>query len=119
MTRAAQGLRAWLLQRFTAIYLAVFFLYVLFHFVSAPPAGYRQWLGWVAQPVTSIAAMVFVLALLLHAWVGVRDVLIDYVHAVWIRLSLMALVGLLLLGSGLWLFRALILAAMNVGAGGG
>ncbi len=118
MTRAAQGLRAWLLQRFTAIYLALFFLFAVFRFVTAPPAGYAQWQAWLAQPLAGVASGLFTLALLLHAWVGIRDVLIDYVHAVWLRLSLMALVGLMLLGSALWVLRALMLAAVRAGAGG-
>jgi succinate dehydrogenase / fumarate reductase membrane anchor subunit len=49
---------------------------------------------------------------LLHAWVGVRDVLIDYVHAAWLRLMFMAGTALLLLGSLLWVLRALSLAAL-------
>ena len=113
MTRAAQGLRAWLLQRFTALYLAAFLLYAVARLLLAPPAGHGQWLAWMGQPLTGVATTLFVTALALHAWVGIRDVLIDYVHAVWLRLSLMAAVALLLLGSGLWVMRALLLAAMR------
>jgi succinate dehydrogenase / fumarate reductase membrane anchor subunit len=58
----------------------------------------------------------FAIAVLLHSWVGVRDVLIDYVHPVWLRLLCMAATALVLLGSLLWVVRALSLAALS-GAG--
>jgi succinate dehydrogenase / fumarate reductase membrane anchor subunit len=51
------------------------------------------------------------MALVVHGWVGIRDVLIDYVHPVWMRLLLMAATGLVLLVSLLWIVRALLLAA--------
>jgi succinate dehydrogenase / fumarate reductase membrane anchor subunit len=53
------------------------------------------------------------LAILLHVWVGIRDVLIDYIHAVWLRLLLMAATALVLLTSLLWIVRALTLAAIG------
>jgi len=111
VTRAAQGLRAWLLQRFTAIYLAAFLLYLLTRIALGEPLDYAQWRAWFAEPWMSVATALFALALLVHGWVGVRDVLIDYVHPVSLRLLLMALTGLLLLASLLWIVRALLLAA--------
>lgn len=111
MSRAAQGLRAWLLQRFTAIYLGLYLIVVLVYIGYRAPSGYEQWRSLLAQPMMSISTALFALATLLHAWVGVRDVLMDYVHAVWLRLMLMAASALMLLGSLLWLLRSLALAA--------
>jgi succinate dehydrogenase / fumarate reductase, membrane anchor subunit len=111
MSRAAQGLRAWLLQRFTAIYLGLYLIVVLVYIASRAPFGYEQWRSLLAQPMMSIGTALFALATLLHAWVGVRDVLMDYVHAVWLRLMLMAASALMLLGSLLWVLRSLALAA--------
>ncbi|HFD79677.1 MAG TPA: succinate dehydrogenase, hydrophobic membrane anchor protein [Gammaproteobacteria bacterium] len=113
MSRAAQGLRAWLLQRFTAIYLALYLLSMGLLMLLHGPWSYAQWRAWMGSPWTGVSTMIFALALLLHAWVGVRDVLIDYLHAVWLRLLLMALTALLLLGSLLWTLRALLLAAIG------
>jgi succinate dehydrogenase / fumarate reductase membrane anchor subunit len=59
-----------------------------------------------------VATALFALAVLLHVWVGIRDVLIDYIHAVWLRLLLMAVTALVLLTSLLWIVRALTLAAI-------
>lgn len=111
MSRAAQGLRAWLLQRFTAIYLGVYLVLVLPYIGYRAPLGYEQWRSLLAQPMMSVSTALFTLAMLLHAWVGVRDVLMDYVHAVWLRLMLMAASALMLLASLLWVLRSLALAA--------
>ncbi len=111
MSRAAQGLRAWLLQRFTAIYLGLYLLVALGCLAWQGPFAYEQWRAMLAQPLVSVSTGLFALAVLLHAWVGIRDVLIDYVHAVWLRLFLMALCALMLLGSLLWVLRSLGLAA--------
>jgi succinate dehydrogenase / fumarate reductase membrane anchor subunit len=55
-----------------------------------------------SNPAISVAAAVFFAALLLHAWVGFRDVIVDYVHPLAFRLSMLALLGSGLLAIGLW-----------------
>lgn len=116
MSRAAQGLRAWLLQRLTAVYLALYLLTAAVCLVTAEGVTYAQWRHWFGSPWPGVATVMFALAVLLHAWVGVRDVLIDYVKPVWLRLLFMAMTALVLLGSLLWVTRALTLAALP-GAG--
>ena len=113
MSRAAQGLRAWLLQRFTAIYLAMYLAAVLSYTVVRGGFSYGEWRSWLGGPVMGVTTALFALAILLHVWVGIRDVLIDYIHAVWLRLALMAATALVLLASLLWIVRALTLAAIG------
>ena len=113
MSRAAQGLRAWLLQRFTAIYLALYLVAVLSYGAAHGRFAYSEWRAWFGEPWMSVTTALFAMALLLHVWVGIRDVLIDYIHAVWLRLLLMAATALVLLGSLLWTVRALTLAAVG------
>ena len=118
MSRAAQGLRAWLAQRFTAVYLGLYVLISLAAWLPGASADYAAWVGWFGQPLVAIATALAAMALLVHAWIGVRDVLIDYVHALWLRLALMALTALVLGGSLLWLLRALALATLSTSPGG-
>ena len=113
MSRAAQGLRAWLMQRITAVYLAVYLLSVLIYLGSRDSVDFQVWQHWLASPWMGVTTTLFVLALLLHVWVGIRDVLIDYVHAVGLRLFFMAVTALVLLGSLLWVIRALAIAALQ------
>jgi succinate dehydrogenase / fumarate reductase membrane anchor subunit len=112
MSRRAAGLKAWAVQRGTAIYLTVFLLILLGKFALDPPTSQLDWRLWVADPVTGIAFMVFIVALLFHAWVGVRDVLMDYVKPITLRATLLSLVALTLLASGLWAAQILILARL-------
>ncbi len=104
----ATGLRAWVVQRFSAVYLAGFVLYVLACWSQRVETGYTAWRAWMAEPLHWVATLVFVVALLLHAWVGMRDVLLDYVRPLALRLLMLALVGLVLGFSGLMAFHALL-----------
>jgi succinate dehydrogenase / fumarate reductase membrane anchor subunit len=110
MSRKASGLKAWAVQRLTAIYIALFALYLMAVLLFSAPAGYAEWKAWIGAPVVSVALLLFVATVLMHAWIGVRDVLIDYVHPIAIRATLLGIIALSLLAMGLWAAKALILA---------
>ena len=110
MSRQASGLRAWALQRISAVYLGLYFIYMLGLFIISPPDSFETWQGWVADPIRGIALLLFFVAMLLHAWVGLRDLLIDYVHFSTLRVTLLSLIGIGLIGCGLWAARAIFLA---------
>ena len=110
LSRQAHGLRDWLLQRVTAVYLGSYVVYLMAHFFMQPPQGYEQWHAWIGQPLVAIASAGFILAMLLHGWVGIRDVIFDYIHSVSLRLMLLSLIGLLLVACGFWVLRVLVLA---------
>lgn len=107
MSYPVTGLRAWLMQRISAVYLLGFSVYLLQHFVFSPPADHAAWLAWLNAPLVSTAWALFFLALLIHGWVGVRDMVLDYVHPLRVRLAALAVVGGSLLGTGLWILRIL------------
>ncbi len=108
MKKAVTGLRAWLVQRISAVYMLLFIVFLLFHFVLDPPHSYLIWRGWMRSPGVSIATLVFFIALLLHAWVGVRDVIMDYVHPLALRVSTLALLGFSLMAIAAWVVRILL-----------
>lgn len=112
MSRTASGLKAWAIQRVTAIYIALFSLYLILAMLVSTPADYAAWRDWFANPVMGIATMVYVVSILLHAWVGIRDVLIDYVKPITVRAPLMAVIALGLLACGLWASQSLILVRL-------
>ncbi len=111
MSRKVSGFKAWVVQRVSAIYLGIYFLYVLQHFILVPPATHHDLVMWFASPMVVITMALFFLLLLLHAWIGVRDVIIDYIHHLGIRLVVLALIAILLVGCGFSVFRSLILVA--------
>lgn len=110
MSRRASGLRAWFLQRASAIYLLLFFLYMLQHLIFNAPSDHLAWQSWVAQPLVSFGLLLFFASLLLHAWVGIRDVLIDYLHPTAVRVSLLTMIGFVLTGCALWVMQVIMLA---------
>ncbi len=112
MSRKLSGLRAWVLQRATAIYIGLFSIVFLLVLLISPPNDYAQWRDWFADPLVGIATLVFIVSILLHAWVGIRDILMDYVKPLWLRLAFLTGVALGLLTWGLWASQSLILVRL-------
>ena len=104
---AVSGLRAWLLQRVSAVYMLVYIVYLLTHFIVDPPRSYVAWHDWMSSPGINVITSVFVAALLAHAWVGVRDVVMDYVHPTALRVLVLSSLVLYLTGLGAWGARIL------------
>ena len=102
------GLKAWWVQRVSAVYMLFFVLVLLFSFGFHPLYDFSRWHAWVARPSASVAFLVFVAALLGHMWVGLRDVLLDYAKPAGLRRGLLAAVALGLLGLGVWLLVILL-----------
>ena len=107
MRKNFTGLRAWLVQRITAVYMLLFIVFLLAHFLVDPPHSYPAWHGWMMSSSVSIATVVFSAALLAHAWVSVRDVVLDYVHPIAFRVGLLVLLGFGLSALGVWVMRIL------------
>lgn len=108
MTKTLSGLRAWLVQRFTAVYMLGFTLFLLFHFAVDAPHSYGAWRDWILDMPVRVATALFFVALLLHAWMGLRDVVLDYVKPLAPRVDVLALLVFGLAGLGLWMLRILL-----------
>jgi len=107
MRKTVTGLRAWLVQRISAVYMLLYLILFLSHFIVDPPKSYITWHGWMMSLYVSIATAVFFAALLAHVWVGVRDVILDYVRPIALRFCLLASLGLGLTATGVWVMRIL------------
>ncbi len=109
MSGRLQGQRAWLLQRLTAIFLVLYALYGLGYLILVRPEGYAAWSAWLhpGGPMATLTTLFF-LALLLHAWVGGRDIVLDYVHCLGARIGLLSTLVLFLLACGVWAIRILV-----------
>ena len=82
--------------------------FALLRLAADPPQGHAQWQALMHAPAVALATGLAFGALLLHAWVGARDVLMDYVKPLPLRIGLMTLLVLLLGGSGITVLRALL-----------
>lgn len=96
------GLRAWTLQRLSAIYLLGFVAVLAWRLVAEPVDDHAAWVALWRGPWMASAALLAVASLGVHAWVGARDVVLDYVRPASARPAVLAVVALVL---GLTLFR--------------
>lgn len=102
VTGAHYGLRDWLAQRVTAVVMAVFVLLLAAMVLISPPHDYASWKAIFSGRWMRIASFLFLVSLFWHAWIGMRNILMDYVHATGIRLALQILVILSLLFYTIW-----------------
>ena len=89
---AHYGLRDWLAQRVTAVIMLVYTVVILSTVAGLPRMDYWQWSVLWQTPLVRYATVLFMASLLLHAWVGVRNILMDYVKDAALRLALYVLV---------------------------
>ncbi len=99
---ARYGLRDWLIQRASAVIAAGYSMLLLARGLWVHPHTLAQWQGLFDPLAMRLASELFLWSILLHAWVGVRDVVMDYIHAASAKLALYGLVILLLATYGLW-----------------
>lgn len=99
---AHYGVGGFLLQRLTAVVLAMFVLLLLLRLVSGGPLGYDGWAGIFVPLWMKIVTLVALLALFYHAWIGVRDIWMDYVKPTGIRVALQTLTVLWLVFCAVW-----------------
>ena len=99
---AHYGMRGWLLQRLTALFMALYTVGLAACVLWHAPAGYGEWKALFAGGFARIATMFFFVALLYHAWIGMRDILMDYVKPAGLRLTLQVAVGATLVMYLLW-----------------
>lgn len=113
MSRRAQGLMPWVWQRISALYLALFLLYFLVSILMLDQSDYPAWSAWISSPVASISLFIAFLMLIVHAWIGMKDVIMDYIHVIYLRAVVLMLVGLSLLACLIWLSRIMIRVVMT------
>jgi succinate dehydrogenase / fumarate reductase, membrane anchor subunit len=104
---AHYGLRDWLSQRITALLMALFTLVLVVQLLWGGPLGYERWAGIFAPQWMRVLSFVTILALAVHAWVGMRDIWMDYIKPVSVRLALQVLTIVWLVGCAGWAVQVL------------
>jgi succinate dehydrogenase / fumarate reductase, membrane anchor subunit len=90
---ARNGLKEWRLQRLTAIALIPLALYFVASVLRLATSDHATAAGWLSSPLPALLVMLFVIAGLTHALVGLRSVLLDYVHTHYLLVAANLLVG--------------------------
>jgi len=107
---ARDGLGEWRLQRLTAIALIPLGLYFAASVLWLAKSDRVTAAAWLSSPATALLVMLFVLAGLAHALVGLRSVFLDYVHT---RARLVA-AGLFIRAAAVLLAGASVLAILKL-----
>ncbi|MES2090718.1 MAG: succinate dehydrogenase, hydrophobic membrane anchor protein [Pseudomonadota bacterium] len=107
VTGAHYGLRDWLAQRVTAILMALFTIVLLAQVLIGEPVSYDKWAGIFSSQWMKTLTFVVILAMFYHVWVGVRDIFMDYIKPVGIRLSLHVFAIVWLVGCAGWAIQVL------------
>ena len=104
---AHYGSRDWLSQRVTAALMALFTLVLVVQLLLPGEMGYYKWAGIFAPQWMKFLTFVVIIALAWHAWVGVRDIWMDYVKPAGIRLALQVFTLVWLLGCAGWAIQVI------------
>lgn len=102
ITGAGYGFNSWLYQRITAVIMLVFaIVFLVFVFYSALNVNstFSSWQNLFSCTLTKVLIQIFFVAVLLHSWVGVRDIWMDYVQCNRLKLTLHTLTILWLVAS--------------------
>ena len=103
---AHYGLKDWLAQRVTAVVMLAYTIMFLFA-LGLGPVTYASWKALFAQGWMRFASFLFVASVLIHAWIGVRNIWMDYVKHTGLRLALQIATVLWLAGCAGWAMQIL------------
>ena len=104
---AHYGTRDWIIQRATAALMVLFTVALLVQLLAPGPLGYDRWAGIFAAQWMKVLTFVVVVSLAWHAWIGMRDIWMDYVKPAGIRLALQVLSIVWLVGCAGWAVQVL------------
>lgn len=104
---AGYGLTGWLVQRVSAVVMALYTVVLLFFLLSQRPLGFDAWKGLFTPLWMRVFSALAFASLLMHAWVGMRDILMDYVHPVGLRFTLEVATIMALAAYGVWFAQIL------------
>ena len=83
---AHYGLRDWLAQRLTAVVMGLYTLLMLAMLARLPSLDYPHWSALWEMPTVRYATLLFLLCVYFHAWIGVRNIFMDYIKDTGLRL---------------------------------
>jgi len=93
---AHYGLKEWIIQRITAVVMVVFTIILLVDYCITGSATYEGWASLFSNQFMKLLTLLALFSLFYHAWIGVRDIWMDYIKPVSIRLTLQVLTVLYL-----------------------
>ena len=97
-----QGLRDRIIQRLTAIFMAIYSIFLMAYFISHSDLSFAEWHSLFSSQWMKVATILFILGILFHAWIGIWTVFTDYVKPFVLRSILNTLVLIMLFACFFW-----------------
>lgn len=98
----SNGVRDWLVQRFTAVILGLYFIFLFFFFAFHPHLTFAQWQSLFANPWMKIFSLLALIGLVGHSWVGIWTVITDYLKPAFVRMLFVGLMAIALIAYIAW-----------------
>jgi succinate dehydrogenase / fumarate reductase membrane anchor subunit len=96
------GVSDWLIQRVSAIILALYTLFMVLYLLLTPELTYAAWSGLFDQTWMRIFSLLAFISLAAHAWVGLWTVITDYLKPTGLRVGAQTLVILAIFAFLVW-----------------
>jgi succinate dehydrogenase / fumarate reductase, membrane anchor subunit len=96
------GLQDWILQRVSAVVLALYCFFLLAYLLKHDPLHYQAWHTLFRHEWMRIFSLAALLSLLLHAWIGLWTMTTDYLKTRWLRCFAQISILATLLSHFLW-----------------
>ncbi len=107
ITGAHYGAKDWLVQRITAVFMVIYLVVLASVLFVAAPQDFVAWKNVLSHQWLRITTFVFFMSLFWHAWIGMRNILMDYVHVTAVRLTAQITVITVLLFYLVWVAEIL------------
>lgn len=96
------GLYDWMMQRVSAVILALYTVFILGFMFLNPDLNYAQWSAFFEQTYVRIFTLLALLSFGAHAWVGLWTISTDYIKATVYRFLFQMLSGLIMFAYVVW-----------------
>jgi len=91
---AKAGTHHFWVQRITAVSLIPLSFWMVFFTQQLLTASHTEIVAWLAEPIDTTIAIVWVIAAFYHAALGLQVVMEDYIHTEWLKITTIGLMKL-------------------------
>ncbi|MEO0462043.1 MAG: succinate dehydrogenase, hydrophobic membrane anchor protein [Pseudomonadota bacterium] len=111
-----EGAHHWLTHRFSAISNLVLMSWFIISLLMLTDYSYETMVGWITQPISTVAMILLVASLFWHARMGLQVLIEDYIHETGTKFGLLSALNLAAFGGGAFAIFSVARLAFGVSA---
>lgn len=97
-----RGLRDWVIQRISAIYMGIYFIALILYCLCHSSFSYGEWHALFGSHFMKVATILSLTCLIFHTWVGIWTVMTDYIKPFVLSCIMQVLVFFFLAACFIW-----------------